>query len=780
MVLQVSSPNNVKVYGITSTTRSAIPDWLAAKKKDELKRDPEWRNRVELIQDFEFPEASTRVKITPDGKHILATGVYKPMLRVYELADLAMKFERHSDAENVQFIVLSEDWTKSVLLQSDRSLEFHTQFGIHYKTRVPKFGRDLAFHYPSSELIVGGACPDLWRLNLEQGRFLNPIITSCPNINTVSVSPAHSLTAAGGDDGRIEFWASHNTKSRVAELDVAKVLNSMSASSNVILESFPEISQVTFHENGLLMGVGTSSGHVLLYDLRNRMPVAWKDHQYGFPIKNVSFHSSGNVVSSDTKTLKIWNQYDTKLYTSIEPTHDINDVCVIDNSGLILVANEGVQILSYYIPSLGPAPRWCPFLENLTEELEENPNQTLYDDYKFITRKELNRLGLDHLIGTNVLRAYMHGFFVDLRLYEKARAIANPFELDIYRKNKVQARIDKDRETRIRDIKKLPKVNKELAKQLLADTKAATSTSNSDVTMNGRAKKKAAKNNEVSATPLSDDRFKAMFEDEDYEVDQTALEYKLLHPTTKKRHQREEEQEDEDDDAALEGGNADLEEEEEREGHGSDVSSDDDDEDGEDSEGEYDNRRYNNQRTKPPPTQTITPSTTPFQKPNYKDRNNNNNTNSHNDGGNQRYNNNSAPYQQPTLRDMVHTKARHSNNYIRDNTTSSFSTGSKSITFDMPAKPRRGDKRGGGRDFDDFDNNDGGRGGRSGARGGRGRGASRGGYNSKFGDSMSGGRDMPGGDGEGGEERKKQRRGVRELQFKSLPARGGGGRIHRR
>ena len=47
----------------------------------------------------------------------------------------------------------------------------------------------------------------------------------------------------------------------------------------------------------------------------------------------------------------------------------------------------------YYIPVLGPAPRWCSFLDNLTEELEENPESTVYDDYKFVTKKDLENLG---------------------------------------------------------------------------------------------------------------------------------------------------------------------------------------------------------------------------------------------------------------------------------------------------------------------------------------------------------------------------------------------------
>jgi ribosome biogenesis protein ENP2 len=104
--MQVYNSNNVKVYSITSAGKaSAIPDWLAASKAKSLKHDEGWRNRIELIQDFYFPEASLRIKATPDGRHIMATGVYKPQLRVYELAELSLKFERHSDCENVDFEV---------------------------------------------------------------------------------------------------------------------------------------------------------------------------------------------------------------------------------------------------------------------------------------------------------------------------------------------------------------------------------------------------------------------------------------------------------------------------------------------------------------------------------------------------------------------------------------------------------------------------------------------------------------------------------------------------
>lgn len=45
------------------------------------------------------------------------------------------------------------------------------------------------------------------------------------------------------------------------------------------------------------------------------------------------------------------------------------------------------------LQSLGHAPRWCSFLDSLTEELEEDPEPTIYDDYKFVTASDLEALG---------------------------------------------------------------------------------------------------------------------------------------------------------------------------------------------------------------------------------------------------------------------------------------------------------------------------------------------------------------------------------------------------
>ena len=98
--------------------------------------------------------ASSRLRLSRDGKFLAATGVYPPQVKVYELSELSMKFERHMDCEVVQFDVLSDDYSKMAFLQADRTVEFHARFGTYYKTRIPKVGPPPSGAAPSGLVIV--------------------------------------------------------------------------------------------------------------------------------------------------------------------------------------------------------------------------------------------------------------------------------------------------------------------------------------------------------------------------------------------------------------------------------------------------------------------------------------------------------------------------------------------------------------------------------------------------------------------------------------------------
>jgi ribosome biogenesis protein ENP2 len=103
----------VKVYtvnGATAGSSSSLPDWLTRKRAVKSKGKQraireQVESTIELIQHLEFSEASNRIKTTRDGHHTIATGTYKPQMRVWDLDQLALKFERHTDAENVDFVV---------------------------------------------------------------------------------------------------------------------------------------------------------------------------------------------------------------------------------------------------------------------------------------------------------------------------------------------------------------------------------------------------------------------------------------------------------------------------------------------------------------------------------------------------------------------------------------------------------------------------------------------------------------------------------------------------
>lgn len=267
-----------------------------------------------------------------------------------------------------------------------------------------------------------------------------------------------------------------------------------------------EISGIKFDTDGITMAVGTSTGQCLLYDLRMSRPLMVKDHQYGYPVHKISFVEK-NVISTDKKVLKIWDKQTGKVHVNIETPSFINDVCLVPRSGLFIFACEQSRLLSYFLPKLGPAPGWCSFLDSLTEELEET-KQSLYESFKFVTQEELESLGLTKLIGTEYLKAYMHGYFMDYKYYSKLRAIAEPFEYEKYRQEKINEKLAQQAASRISARKKVPKVNAKAAARII---------------LSEGEKKKG------EANLMDDPRFKAFFENKDFEIDETDDKYKFYH-----------------------------------------------------------------------------------------------------------------------------------------------------------------------------------------------------------------------------------------------------------
>ncbi|KAI5803481.1 WD40-repeat-containing domain protein [Peziza echinospora] len=573
--MKVTSQNGISVYTVSgaSTSRS-LPDWLVRKRKKSLRDDAEFQNRIELIQDFGFEEASQCIRVSEDGEYAMATGTYKPQHHTYHLPSLGMKYARHHVSLNLTFLLLSTDYTKSLHLQTDRLLEFHTPMGCHHSVRIPRYGRALAYQRQRAEALVPADGNEVYRLDLESGRFLKPfeLDESVKSGESVAVEQnCHGLLAFGTDKGTVEFW-DHRSRNRIGILTPPKGDSSSIFASEDPSDTNPAITALEFHPGGLILATGSSVGITSLYDIRSSNPLIVKDQQYGFPIQSLKFlhtphdasasHNSTStpkVLSADKRIIKIWDQETGAPWTSIEPSVDMNHLELVPNSGMIFTANEGQEMHSFFIPQLGPAPRWCSFLDNLTEEMAEahlnDPDAykkgdstdqgiSTYDNYKFVTSADLGKLGLDQLVGTPqgnaVLRPYMHGYFIDQRLYEELKLVTDPFEWDRERRKMIRDKIEKERESRIRTSKKdaanglesKVKVNKKLAERLLKQEEKLARWSRKENALVGEVvpEDDEAVMGKVSSV-LKDNRFGGLFDDPEFAVDENTIEFQQLHPT---------------------------------------------------------------------------------------------------------------------------------------------------------------------------------------------------------------------------------------------------------
>eukprot|EP00596_Hydrurales_sp_CCMP1899_P003682 CAMPEP_0119045056 /NCGR_PEP_ID=MMETSP1177-20130426/36632_1 /TAXON_ID=2985 /ORGANISM="Ochromonas sp, Strain CCMP1899" /LENGTH=785 /DNA_ID=CAMNT_0007016149 /DNA_START=1 /DNA_END=2358 /DNA_ORIENTATION=+ len=515
--MKVASFNGCKVYNLA--TGKTMPQWLSETKKRQMTRDDDYRKRLELIQDFEMATASQTIKMTPDGEHIIVAGTYPPIVRCYTVSDMAMKFQRGLTCDVVTFETLSDDYGKLVFLQTDRTLNFHAPYGTHYSVRVPKFGRDLCYGWETCDLYVAGSGEEVYRLNLESGQFREPFTLGFTGCNKVHMNPTHQFLGCGGETAACEFWDPRSRKA-IAKLQVDSDMN-------------VEVTALKFDTDGLTLGVGTSNGNCLLYDIRSKTPLYVKEHQYGLPVIDISFHnSSKHVISTDKKVVKIWERDEPnmgKVLTNIEAPADINALhCVADRrgqSGLLMLAGEQSRMMLYFVPQLGPAPRWCSFLEGLTEELEETAGQNVYEDFKFVTKTEVEELGASGLIGTPMLKGYMHGFFMEMKLFNKLRAVSKPFEHEEHRKKKIQGKIDEKRQSRITAQKRLPKVNKDLAEKMIKLTASLKNKAGAGSAENSADAKKEGDEN------IIDSRFASLFKREEFERDEMSTEFRLRNPS---------------------------------------------------------------------------------------------------------------------------------------------------------------------------------------------------------------------------------------------------------
>lgn len=510
------------------------------------------------------------------------------------------------------FCFLGQDWMKLAILGHDRTIEFHAGYGKHETIRVPKFARAIDYDQTSCDLLVTSSAHEIYRFNLEEGRFREPLVlwdSSKSKNNSddggatcIAISPTHALHAIGAEDGLLRFYdartsAKDNGVFSFARLDVKTstagfgFYNNNPGDDIFTNKNFGEVTSVAYDSTGMFLAAGTRGGCVGLYDLRSSKPLHVKEHQYGLPIHTVQFHlGSQCVLSGDSKLIKVWRSKPAASSSSAANIFADNDdedgtngassggaigsvVSNIEgdgglthfivsgdekdpmghNSGLILCTSDQPKMESFYCPAIGTAPRWCSHLENITEELEDTKTllstsgststKETFQDYKFITRDEVEELNIQNLVGTPLLRGYMHGFFINTSLYTRVRAVANPFEYEDYRKKKIRKAIEEKQQSRIAPAKKSGKKSKEVAvnagfvQELLSKTKGNT--------------KSSQQQRSTAKKVLEDDRFKGLFENKDFEIDEENINYLLRNPSGKAKTRADEDMDSDSDESVM-------------------------------------------------------------------------------------------------------------------------------------------------------------------------------------------------------------------------------------
>ena len=258
------------------------------------------------------------------------------------------------------------------------------------------------------------------------------------------------------------------------------------SSENAGLEAAPVTHVAADKSSGLILSAGTKAGQVALYDLRKSVPLLVKDHMNSQPIVKTYFFegepasdgfslgsgstagSSRNVVSADTGGVKIWDKNDGKNFTAVECPAEVYDFTFFRrlnnlaapfqcaDSGVICIACDTSRVQVHFIPQLAPAPRWSSFLESITEEMEEKETNVVYEDYKFVSQEELNRLGLKQdAVDKGLIRPAMHGAYIQNRTYKDLCAVLDDRTYQQVQQEQKQQRIQRRTGQRISKFEKV-------------------------------------------------------------------------------------------------------------------------------------------------------------------------------------------------------------------------------------------------------------------------------------------------------------------------------------
>lgn len=84
MSIVVTETNGVKAYNLSFGKTASDFFGESRKKKTSLRYNTEYKNRIELIQNFGFETASNDLVLSDNNQYAIAAGIYKPTVKIFQ------------------------------------------------------------------------------------------------------------------------------------------------------------------------------------------------------------------------------------------------------------------------------------------------------------------------------------------------------------------------------------------------------------------------------------------------------------------------------------------------------------------------------------------------------------------------------------------------------------------------------------------------------------------------------------------------------------------------
>nr|UXY87696.1 nucleolar protein 10 [Cryptomonas curvata] len=313
---------------------------------------------INSIFNFNFPSLVKKIKQTNDNSYLIAYGEYPPQIRCFDLYNLSLKFQRTINCEINDFEIISQNWEKLILLRSDKFLEFHSKSGYYYQVKIPDIANSLFFDNLSKILYIFSINNEIYRFNVEEGKFISSILSNLDYYNTSSAkSLLGDCLGLGNSRGLVELWDFKFSKKPVSTIDGLIYLKKKKKNY---------VSYLNFCEKATYkIYSGYSSGDIIIFDLRNLSPIISKKIGINDSIIKIQNNQINNLIlSANKQIIKLWNEKSGNTIITLDQTKKINDICPVKNTGFIFISTIDPHVNCIYVPLLGPPPVWCYNLNN--------------------------------------------------------------------------------------------------------------------------------------------------------------------------------------------------------------------------------------------------------------------------------------------------------------------------------------------------------------------------------------------------------------------------------